>query len=255
MSTFLFFYFLSLFRSRVIQRLRVLFFLFFLRWRRPWLAAEAAVGSQSETAKRKRARARSHRKWLFFSAAASATRGLPKFPSDKKNVIFMFFFHIKNVSFWGFGFVGFFFLLRRWRKRWGEVPARLFFLPTTTEGQKEKKWKTKNNSNERRRRPPSTIRVFFSFFFFLSVWACGNCDPPCVAVDARCHRPFGLGKLAFHCSSQCGFQKKIVSPVGCIETILELFRSFSRSSNYYLQKKWKSTNDLGRSNEIASRNW
>ena len=254
MSTFLFFYFLSLFRSRVIQRLRVLFFLFFLRWRRPWLAAEAAVGSQSETAKRKRARAPIESDF-FFLPPHPQRGGFPNSLPTKKNVIFMFFFHIKNVSFWGFGFVGFFFYCGDGASVGGKSLLVFFFCQRRRRGRKKRNEKQKTTATKEEDGHHQQSEFFLVFFFFLSVWACGNCDPPCVAVDARCHRPFGLGKLAFHCSSQCGFQKKIVSPVGCIETILELFRSFSRSSNYYLQKKWKSTNDLGRSNEIASRNW
>ena len=173
MSTFLFFYFLSLFRSRVIQRLRVLFFLFFLRWRRPWLAAEAAVGSQSETAKRKRARARSHRKWLFFSAAASATRGLPKFPSDKKNVIFMFFFHIKNVSFWGFGFVGFFFYCGDGASVGGKSLLVFFFCQRRRRGRKKRNEKQKTTATKEEDGHHQQPEFFLVFFFF---WVCERAE-------------------------------------------------------------------------------
>ena len=172
MSTFLFFYFLSLFRSRVIQRLRVLFFLFFLRWRRPWLAAEAAVGSQSETAKRKRARAPIESDF-FFLPPHPQRGGFPNSLPTKKMLFLCFFFILRTSHFGVLGLLVFFFYCGDGASVGGKSLLVFFFCQRRRRGRKKRNEKQKTTATKEEDGHHQQSEFFLVFFFF---WVCERAE-------------------------------------------------------------------------------
>ena len=141
------------------------FFFFCVEDGRDWLPRRPSAANQKRRNGSARARAPIESDF-FFLPPHPQRGGFPNSLPTKKNVIFMFFFHIKNVSFWGFGFVGFFFYCGDGASVGGKSLLVFFFCQRRRRGRKKRNEKQKTTATKEEDGHHQQSEFFLVFFFF-----------------------------------------------------------------------------------------